>query len=284
MYISKMIQPARIIGIGLATTGLIRAGVGIIIVFGALVFYMPSIIPIITPFQESILTMIKSLGIICSIFIFIYIIIFMLGSEKKSTKPSWISWWYSIKIGFIYAKKVDNHYYANMIVNIAKKHLNIKDVTTADVLHDLNWSTKFGQLFGYRKFKGWIDSSIPLCIGNKIFTFCGLMIYIHRNPNIELPLNMYYMDGVSWSTIMNYDLNSLNIIEWIFLIGIVSRLYVLYRLWLTIYDRRLSILNQDPILLTKLNTKQKFFFLGRNLVIDSLTIFIKNVKKKVQNF
>ena len=36
-YIKKMIQAAKIIGTGLATTGLIGAGVGIGVVFGALI-------------------------------------------------------------------------------------------------------------------------------------------------------------------------------------------------------------------------------------------------------
>jgi len=37
LYICKMVQAAKIIGTGLATTGLIGAGVGIGVVFGALI-------------------------------------------------------------------------------------------------------------------------------------------------------------------------------------------------------------------------------------------------------
>ena len=74
-----------------------------------------------------------------------------------------------MKIGFICAKKIDNHYSANLIVKLCKKHLKIKDITTGDVLRDLHSCTKFGPIFKYRKFKGFMDSSILFSIEKNIF-------------------------------------------------------------------------------------------------------------------
>lgn len=53
----------------------------------------------------------------------------------------------SIRIGYIYAKKIDNHYYAKLIVKICKNHLNIKGISVSDVMADLYKSTKWGRLF-----------------------------------------------------------------------------------------------------------------------------------------
>ena len=146
---------------------------------------------IATVLAESMLKIMNNILIIYFIFCFIYLIIFILHKKPKSTKSSWISLWCLIKIGFIYAKKIDNHY-ANLIVKLCKKHLKIKDITTADVLHDLNSSTKFGPVFKYRKLKGLMNSSLLIWIEKKIFTVSGLRIYLHRNPDIKFPLEKYY--------------------------------------------------------------------------------------------
>ena len=66
----------------------------------------------------------------------------------------------SIKIGYYYANKVNNHYFANLIYKIIKKHLNIKEITPGMVLSDLYSSTSFGPLYHYRNIRGFINRSI----------------------------------------------------------------------------------------------------------------------------
>ena len=74
----------------------------------------------------------------------------------------------SIKLGYYYAKKVDTHYYANLICKIIKKHLNIKDTTPGNVMSDLYSSTKFGPFYHYRNIQGFIKRSILFSQINRI--------------------------------------------------------------------------------------------------------------------
>lgn len=194
--------------------------------------------------------------------LYIYIFIMEKYSQKKSTKTSWRSPWILIKIGFIYAKKIDNHYYANLIIKLCKKHLKIKDITTTDVLQDLYSSTKFGPFFNYRNIKGFMNSSMFFWVEKNLFLVSGFMIFLHRNNKIDFSLSMYMMDFTKCNLITPY-LSALDFVEFLFLLGIILRILSLLHLWNSISDRRVSIHNSKSKLLTKLNSKQRFyFFLG----------------------
>lgn len=74
----------------------------------------------------------------------------------------------SIRLGFYLAKKKDNFYYANLIVKILKKDLDIKEITTAQAMSELYSSTKGGPIYIYRKIKGFLSRSIIFSMLKKI--------------------------------------------------------------------------------------------------------------------
>lgn len=178
---------------------------------------------------------------------------------------TWGDTWSSIKIGFYYANKVDNFYYANLIVKLCKKHLNIKDITTTEVLKDLYSSTKFGPYYYYRIIKGFLDTSIFFSMVNRLFWGSGLLIYLNRNPNLNVDLSKYKMD---WNQISNilfeWDLpgnfSALNVVEIVFLTSMLLKIFRLLLIWYTLSDRRVSIYHTKSNLLPKLNPKQRFYF------------------------
>lgn len=166
---------------------------------------------------------------------------------------------YLIKIGFYYAKKVDNNYYANLIVKICKKHLNIKDITVKEVLKDLYLSSKFGPYFKYRNIKGFLGRSILFSMINRLFWASGLLIYLNRSHNINVDLSRYQM-RINWLLNLDLHFSALNLVEIVFLIGIILRIFLLLYIWRTLSDRRLSIYNLNSNLLLKLNSNQKLYF------------------------
>lgn len=193
--------------------------------------------------------------------------------KKFSTKHPRLS---LIRLGYYYSKKIDNHYYASLIVSICKKHLDIKNITPGDVLSDLYSSTKFGPVYYYRNITGFMGRSMLFSLIRKIHIGSGLLIFLNRNYNLKIDLNNYVLDRETYKYIQDSDifkfissfinlpdeLSILNIIEFVFFMCLILILFrVLLKLW-TIPDRRVSIFNANKgsNLLAKLSRGQIFYF------------------------
>lgn len=91
-----------------------------------------------------------------------------------------------------------------------------------------------------------------------------MLIFINRNPNVEIDLSKYIVDLTFFSNVVfNYlpdKLSALVVVEFVFLISMVFRIFNLLLRWFTLSDRRVSIYHTKSNLLPKLTTNQKFYF------------------------
>jgi hypothetical protein len=118
--------------------------------------------------KPDILDILSLLAILCVYFaiisVFCFLSIYSKNIQLTYNKLKKINIKYPrlalIKLGFYYGMKIDIHYYANLIVKICKKHLDLKEITAGHVMSDLYSSTKFGRLYHYRNIKGFINRNI----------------------------------------------------------------------------------------------------------------------------
>lgn len=200
---------------------------------------------------------------------------------KKSIFKTKLSHLAVIKIGYYYAKKIDNHYYANLITKICTRSLGI-NITSSEVMSDLNLSSKFGPLYHYRNITGFIGRSILFSLIKKIHWGSGLLIYLNRNHNLKINLSEYISDPGIFKYILSLmhlpnELSILNIMEFVFIMCTIFRLFeILLKFW-SISDRHTSIFNvkKEYNLLSKLSKDQMFYFrLG-------VTIFVLSSKLQI---
>jgi hypothetical protein len=95
-----------------------------------------------------------------------------------------------IKLGSIYAKKNENHFYGRLGSKISKKYLNLK-LEVSEIMQDLNFCTKYGRLFYYRKIKGFLDRSLFISVTKKVSYISGFFVFMHKTKNIGLDLTKY---------------------------------------------------------------------------------------------
>ena len=98
----------------------------------------------------------------------------------------------SIRLGYYYANKVDNTYFASLISKIIKKHLNLKKkITKEEIIKDLYYSTWYGPLYYYRKIQGFINRSILFSLIKRITWISSFLIFLNRTDNLRINLGMY---------------------------------------------------------------------------------------------
>lgn len=170
-----------------------------------------------------------------------------------------------IKIGFYYCNKRDNSYFCNLISNINKKYLGLKKKTSEgldkinpdDIRKDLYSSSHKGSLYKFRGIKGYLSRSILFYLIKKTHWITGLFLFLNRTPNLNINLNEYTNYSVFW-----FDkLSILDIMEFIFIIGTISKIFeILLDLWV-IPDKKSSVFNPNyPIFYLGLSRNQKIYF------------------------
>lgn len=176
----------------------------------------------------------------------------------------------SIRLGFYLAKKKDNFYYANLIVKILKKDLDIKEITTAQAMSELYSSTKGGPIYIYRKIKGFLSRSIIFSMLKKIHWITGILLLLNKNKHINLGLDNYKSNSDIVRSILTRmylsdETSILNITEYVFFFCmIIVLLEILLKLW-TIPDRRVSIFHANKkegsiSIYDKIPGNYKFYF------------------------
>lgn len=113
-----------------------------------------------------------------------------------------------------------------------------------------------GAVFFFRKIKGFMERSIILSLIKKLQKGSGLLIYLNRNHNLKFDLKEYTLS----SEYFTGELSVLNILEALFILGAILKLFeILLVLWSS-SDRSVSVLNVKPKLCEKLSSRDLFYF------------------------
>lgn len=141
-------------------------------------------------------------------------------------------------------------------------------------MQDLNYCTKFGRLYYYRKIKGNTQNSLFLFLLKNMTFFSGYCLYLHKTNNVKFNLSKYILTlngpykNTNFFKFLPDEISALNIFEFVFILGLIIKLLDIFLKFWTLSDRRLSILNVDSDkykLIPKLSGVQKVFFrLGIN--------------------
>jgi hypothetical protein len=122
--------------------------------------------------------------------IFFYDKIILGFSYLKKIILTFFSYIGCIKLGSLYANKNESHYYGRLGSKMANKYLNL-NLKVSEIIQDLNFCTKYGRLYYFRKIKGFLDRSLFISATKKVCYTSGFFVFMHKTKNIGLDLTKY---------------------------------------------------------------------------------------------
>ena len=182
--------------------------------------------------------------------------------------------------GYYYGKKEDTNDNANLIVNLCKRHLGLKNITVNEVRSDLYSCTKFGRIYRYRKIRSSLKRSLFFYLLKKSSLVGGLCLCLSRNKSSGVDLSMYgiklenmyggfaYLVKKLTGKDSREILSALEIVESLVLCGLILRSFDFLLKLYSNSDRHPSVFSENSNLLRMLSKKQKFYIrLGIRLYI-----------------
>jgi hypothetical protein len=166
-----------------------------------------------------------------------------------------LSQYHSAKLGYYYSKRNSNENYIKLVRKSLKK-INNLNIEKSNIKLDLEYYPELGNYSKYKKLKNCLYKWKVLFINNCINKFCLILIILYRSKHLSIDLAKYFFN----------DFSALSIVETIFLITILIKLFLLIREFLTLIfiykDIFYSNLNQYKCLPEFTLVQKRFFTLG----------------------